>query len=135
MNAPPDKIFWLEDGRSLKNTEELRNALKTMSTNIYKHHVHGKHNHFADWVEHVFGKKELAKRMRAAKTRKELINAFKATAKPSPKEKRVKPTKELPLDEKYTVPPEHAHPHIAMVTHIALGVVIGSALTILILTL
>jgi len=158
MNCPPDKAFWLEDGRSLTNINELRAALKTMPPAMYKHHVQGSRNDFASWVEHVFGKKQLARAMRKIRTKNDLIKVLSpakhpktertmartntkkktATKKQTKKTARKKPqtTKKEPiLDEKFTISPEQAHPHIAMVTHIALGVVIGSAITILILTL
>lgn len=162
MNCPEQKRFWCQDGRTLKNLDELGNALQSMTEKTYRHHVSEGKNDFANWTEHVFGKKKLAEEMRKVKTKKEMAKAVinrnkkerakktdkkaekKATKKKATKtkksktiKKRVKKRKErMPaLDEKYLEKPEGAHTHIAFATHIALGIVVGSAITLLVLML
>ena len=155
MNCPPEKKFWCQDGRELKNLDELANALLSMHEATYRHHVYSGHNDFANWTEHVFGEKELAKKMRESKTKQEMAKVVrgrfkkpsvkktvkKAVKKKTPMKKIVKKkaakkkAKRLIPDEKYHTTAEMTHPHIAMATNIALGIVVGGAVTILVLML
>ena len=38
-NVPPDQVFWLEDGRSIKNLFELLKELKRSDDSIFYRHV------------------------------------------------------------------------------------------------
>jgi len=59
-NVDPEKYFLLNDGRSIKNLEEMNQALMFMNANTYEHHANEEKNDFSNWVEHVFEDKELA---------------------------------------------------------------------------
>ena len=62
--APETKSFVLQDGRKLRNVLELIDELETMSEETFRHYVTETENHFANWIEHVFGEKELAGELR-----------------------------------------------------------------------
>ena len=66
----------LFDDRVIRSLGELRELLKTMSEELFARHVSEQHNDFANWTEHVFGLLDLAKNMRDAKTRKELLTVL-----------------------------------------------------------
>lgn len=66
--ASDDKTFRVHNGRTLWNLQDLRNALNEMTDVQFDHHVCGKKNDFATWVEQVLGDKDCAKRLRTCKT-------------------------------------------------------------------
>lgn len=81
-DVEPEKAFWLNDGRMLKNLKELAQALETIDAALWEFHVNQEKNDFANWVEDVFGQKQLGSALRkvknpktAAKRIKEKINA------------------------------------------------------------
>ncbi len=60
-DVEPEKAFWLNDGRMLKNLKELAQALETMDGALWSFHANGEKNDFANWVEDVFGQKQLVR--------------------------------------------------------------------------
>jgi len=59
--------FWVHNGPILKDLLELEKALNEMSDKVFTHHVFGKRNDFADWVETVLKDSETATAFRKAK--------------------------------------------------------------------
>lgn len=64
----PEKAFWLNDGRMLKNLKELGQALETMDGALWNFHANAEKNDFASWVEDVFGQKQLGSALRKTKS-------------------------------------------------------------------
>ncbi|MEM4268472.1 MAG: hypothetical protein QXK37_06620 [Candidatus Woesearchaeota archaeon] len=62
--VPEDKVFWLHDGRILKNLFDLVDALKDIPPEIFTHHVNEGKNDFANWINEVIGDKKLADEIR-----------------------------------------------------------------------
>ena len=52
-DVPAEFIFWLCDGRTIKNMKELGEALNTMSDDIYAYHVNSEKNDFSKWVNDI----------------------------------------------------------------------------------
>ena len=69
LNLPPEKFFYLNDGRILKSLHELPDALRTMSEDTFRHHVTPERNDFYNWAANVFQHARLARKIKAAKTR------------------------------------------------------------------
>ncbi len=69
VTVPKGKEFILKNGVQIRTTRELAEELQRMPESIFRHHVHPGTNHFANWVEDVFGEKELAKKMRKYTTK------------------------------------------------------------------
>lgn len=69
-NAPEDKLFWLYDGRALKNLKELADVLDTDDPAIWNYHVAQDRNDFANWIEDVYLSKRLGTAIRGAKNQK-----------------------------------------------------------------
>jgi hypothetical protein len=67
-DTEPEKSFWLSDGRTLKNLKELKDALDTMDEEVWNFHVSAEKNDFANWVEGVFGDKQLGISLRKVKS-------------------------------------------------------------------
>jgi hypothetical protein len=60
--------FWLSDGQILNSLVALRDALASMDTVVYGHHVRSGKNDFAEWVLQVLDDAECAAALRSAKT-------------------------------------------------------------------
>jgi len=67
-DTEPEKSFWLSDGRTLKNLKDLKEALDTMDVEVWNSHVTAEKNDFANWVEGVFGDKQLGLSLRKVKS-------------------------------------------------------------------
>jgi hypothetical protein len=65
--AKEDSCFWVNNGPILRDLVELEQAFGNMSEKMFSHHVSGKRNDFADWVEVVLKDKDTAKALRKSK--------------------------------------------------------------------
>lgn len=65
--APGEQCFWTTDGRVLSNLVELRDALESMTDDVFAYHVSKERNDFADWIEQVLEDAELAAAFRKSK--------------------------------------------------------------------
>jgi hypothetical protein len=61
---PEDKWFYFTGGKKASTIEELKEVLHTISDSEFVFHVNAGKNDFANWVEGVFGEKDLADDMR-----------------------------------------------------------------------
>ena len=59
--------FWVHNGPILKDLVELEKALDKMTDKVFAHHVSGKRNDFADWVETILKDAEAAAALRKSK--------------------------------------------------------------------
>jgi len=62
--APEEKVFFLADGRRLKNLMELIDAFENMGDEVFRHHVNEAKNDFSKWINDVFKDEELADDMK-----------------------------------------------------------------------
>ncbi|MBW3018970.1 hypothetical protein KY329_02175 [Candidatus Woesearchaeota archaeon] len=138
-HCPPDKVFWVQDGRTIKNLQELERALQNMTQDTFKHHVNADKNDFAAWLEQVMREKTLAKLIKTARTkdnmRRLVEKRIEEVQKPMKKAKKVqkKTKRKAVMNEEFRSIVEPASHHIALAAHISLGIVVGSALTLLVL--
>lgn len=65
--ADNSSCFWTSDGQVLQDLITLRDALKTMDSTVYVHHVTKEKNDFADWVEYVLQDDSCAEALRKSK--------------------------------------------------------------------
>ena len=72
-NVPEDKVFWVCDGKVLRNLQELSTALAGMSEETFKYHLNKDKNDFKNWILDVIGDKKLAADISKAMTRGALI--------------------------------------------------------------
>ncbi len=80
-DIPKEHAFWLKSGESLKNLQELYDALHDMDDIIYFHHVNPEKNDFADWVRHMFKDDKLASALSASTSREEAAKAIEKRIK------------------------------------------------------
>ena len=62
--APEKYSFNLQDGRKLQTVYELIDELETMTEEEFKRYVTERENHFANWIQNIFGEKTLAEEIR-----------------------------------------------------------------------
>jgi len=70
--SAPDRYFYMHNGQALRSITALVDALKNMSPEIYEYHVSHGRNDFANWIEGVYGLREVAGKMRQITVRQEL---------------------------------------------------------------
>lgn len=63
----PNQAFKFDNNHSITSLEELGYYLRFVDDTLYSKHVGDGYNHFADWVEHVFGLPSLATQLRSTK--------------------------------------------------------------------
>lgn len=84
----------LQSMKDLK--EELERNVRGGNMENFSHHATPERNDYADWVQYVFGEKQVADNMRAAKNPGEMLQAMKpsvALKKPVPPRKEKTPRK------------------------------------------
>ena len=77
-DVDPKFIFWLWDGTTLKNLDELLESLEYMSRETFYYHVNNSKNDFVNWIRDVIKDEKLAKDLSKVKTKKETINILKS---------------------------------------------------------
>ena len=98
-NAPHGKEFFLRNGRILKNLHELNNALHSIDSGTFQHHVTDTRNDFASWIRQVFMDENIASQVHSAKSQEEMYRIISnALRHPSPQD--------IPID--MPPPPEKA---------------------------
>ena len=75
--APEEKAFILRNGQKLKDLKELKESLKYIDEETFKHHVNQERHDFSEWIHYVFKDESLARRIRNSKTRKEIIRKIR----------------------------------------------------------
>ncbi len=73
----PKHYFNLHMGTSIRNLQELADALEIMDENTFKHHVTKDKNDFSNWVKDVVCDIDLSKELLKAKTREEALKIMK----------------------------------------------------------
>lgn len=78
VNAADNNLFWLEDGRSLRNLVELDHVLRNMNMDFFSKYVNKEKNDFAVWIAEILKDPELArkiKRYKAVEPVSKIVNA------------------------------------------------------------
>jgi len=73
QDVPMEHVFVLNDGRRLKNLNELVVMLQDMNDSVFSHHVNDSKNDFANWVRDVINEKDMANSISSKRTKKELL--------------------------------------------------------------
>jgi hypothetical protein len=90
----PEQYFYLHNGVVLKSLHDLIDALEIMDKATFKHHVTKNRNDFSEWVKHVFKNRNLAEKIKKAKTKEEMIGILET--EPFAKDKSRNNHKKLP---------------------------------------
>ncbi|MCK5084819.1 MAG: hypothetical protein KAQ64_04155 [Candidatus Pacebacteria bacterium] len=76
INANDESCFWINNGPVLKNLNDLKKSLLTMSKETFSCHVNKEKNDFADWIKEVLGDNTLANKLAKTKTLKSTVKAI-----------------------------------------------------------
>jgi hypothetical protein len=68
-NVPEEYSFRCSDGRTLRNMQELREALISMTDETFVYHANAKKNDFANWVRDIIKDESLAEDVQEASNR------------------------------------------------------------------
>ena len=77
VNAPEENLFWVCDGRVLRNIKDLAIALQEMSEETYRFHANETKNDFSNWVKDILKDSRLAASLKKAKSRKDALKKIK----------------------------------------------------------
>ena len=80
-NVPEEYVFFCKDGRVLRNLGELRDALGTMSDELFSYHVNKEKNDFMNWVRDVVKDEALAKQLSKANRPRKAADVVKEEIK------------------------------------------------------
>jgi len=73
QDVPGEHVFVLNDGRKLRNLDELVMVLQNMSDSVFSHHVNDSKNDFANWIRDIVKEKDMADSISSKRTKKELL--------------------------------------------------------------
>ena len=78
----PDKVFWMNNGKIIRNLYELVDSLETINDFHFKYHVNldNNKNDFADWIRDAFDDK-LAMQLEGIMDKKIYISILKKQIK------------------------------------------------------
>lgn len=77
-NVKPEEYFCLYNGVVLKNLHDLIDILEVIDDETFKHHVRKDRNDFSNWIEHVIKDKNLASKIKKAKSKEEMIEIIES---------------------------------------------------------
>ncbi|MBI2832636.1 MAG: hypothetical protein HYX79_10315 [Chloroflexi bacterium] len=78
-DTPQEYVFWCNDGRILKNLNDLGQALAGMTDETFSFHSNVEKNDFANWVRDIIGDSKLTTALQRAS--EDRTQAAKAVAK------------------------------------------------------
>jgi len=59
-NVPDQFVFYVRDGKVLKNLKELVAALDRMTDDVFNHHANREKNDFSNWIKDIMQHHDLA---------------------------------------------------------------------------
>lgn len=76
-NVPEEYAFHCQDGRTLKNINELEDALNSMSDEIFSYHSNDGKSDFSNWVRDIIKDQKLSKDLLKSTKRKQALQSVK----------------------------------------------------------
>jgi hypothetical protein len=67
--VPQEYQFWLKDGTTIRNVEQLAEALSNMDEDTFRHHSNKEKTDFSNWLKDIVGDEKLAKDMMKNKSK------------------------------------------------------------------
>jgi hypothetical protein len=80
-DVDPARVFYVHDGRVLKNLYEFSACLKDLGAGDFEHHVNTERNDFYNWVTEIVQDQRLAKDIKGAKTSSTMMKKVDARLK------------------------------------------------------
>lgn len=76
-DVDPDHFFYVNDGRVLRNLNNLCECLVGIEEEVFEHHVNQTRNDFYNWTRAIVKDKVLAYKIRRLKTKKNMYKKIK----------------------------------------------------------
>jgi len=67
--AEPGKYFYVHNGMTIKNLDELAVALELMDIEVFEYHVNNEKNDFSNWIYYVLEEHTLARDLEKVKSK------------------------------------------------------------------
>ncbi|MGB9748456.1 MAG: DUF5752 family protein [Candidatus Woesearchaeota archaeon] len=90
-DVKPEFVFWLCDGSTIKNLDELLEHLKMMNEETFKYHVNQEKNDFAKWVYDIIKDEKLANDLKKSQNKAEFVKIISNRIKWLKKKAELKP--------------------------------------------
>ena len=103
-DVDPDKLFWLQNGQSVKNLSDLVNILKDLDRETFNAHVNLQKNDFANWIRDVIDE-ELGEQLLEIKDKDRIITIIEKKFENLSK-KQEKPSLKFPTLKKIQIKEE-----------------------------
>lgn len=68
-DVPEEYQFWVNDGTTIRNIEQLAEALRNMNEETFKHHANNEKKDFSNWLKDIVGDEKLAKELMKNKSK------------------------------------------------------------------
>lgn len=76
-DVPEEYQFWLKDGSTIRNVEQLAESLKNMNHETFKHHSNNEKTDFSNWLRDIVGDEKLARDLMKNKSKDSAYNKVK----------------------------------------------------------
>lgn len=60
-DVPEEYQFWVNDGTTIKNIEQLADSLRNMDDQTFRYHSNNEKTDFSNWIRNVIGDEKLAR--------------------------------------------------------------------------
>ena len=103
----PDHVFWVQNGKRLKNLAELERELTNMDDVAFFHHVNHTKNDFYNWVLHSIKDETLARKMQGIndkRTMQKVVNEHIQTLQAQMLKAKAAPTVKIEIKKAKTKP-------------------------------
>lgn len=98
-DVPQEYVFWCCDGRTMRNMQELAEALNTMADDVFAYHANEQKNDFSTWVRDIIRDDRLADDLLQVSSR--TAAAIVVTQRASSLAESLKPAKKSPRQKPY----------------------------------
>lgn len=68
-DVPEEYQFWANNGTTIRNVEQLAEAIKNMDEQTFKHHSNNEKTDFSNWLRDIVGDEKLATDLMKNKSR------------------------------------------------------------------
>ncbi len=62
-DVPEEYQFWLNDGSTIKNVEQLADSLRNMNEETFRYHSNKEKTDFSNWLRDIVGDDKLAREL------------------------------------------------------------------------
>jgi len=90
-DVKPEFVFWLCDGSTIKNLEELLEHLKMMNEETFRYHVNQEKNDFAKWIYDIIKDEKLSNDLKKTQSKNEFVKIVNERIKWLKKKAELKP--------------------------------------------